>query len=380
MKIVIAPNALKGSLSGSEAASAIATGVIRAYPDAEIVKVPVADGGDGLLDVAIEALDGEIHELTVADPRQRPIASRFGHVAAMRFAAVEMALASGLALLKDNERNPLATTSLGTGELIKAALDLDVDRIGIGIGGSATNDGGMGVAHALGARFLDQTGNSLEPIGANLQNVRTIDVSNLDPRLRNKTIEAVCDVDNILCGPDGAAAVYGPQKGGTPEMIEQLDAGLANFADVLARDLGQDVRDLPGAGAAGGLGAGLKAILGAELRPGVDLVLDLVGLEAKLEGADLAITAEGVIDFQTAHGKAPAGVARLAKAQGIPCVALAGGIGERTENLHAIGVNAVFSLCPGPISLDQAIAHADSYLAAIAEQSTRLYIAANQRN
>ncbi|MEO1020784.1 MAG: glycerate kinase, partial [Pseudomonadota bacterium] len=263
MKIVAAPNALKGSLKGTDAARAIATGIRRAAPDAEMLLVPVADGGDGLFDVALDALKGEAHSETVHDPLQRPIDAQFCYVPGMRFAAVEMALASGLALLKEHERDPLKTTSLGTGELIKAALALDIERLGIGIGGSATNDGGMGVAQALGVRFLDADGNAVEPIGANLERLRHIDVSGLDDRIADKRIEAVCDVDNVLCGPEGAAAVYGPQKGATPEMIERLDAGLANYAEIIARDLGQDVRDLPGAGAAGGLGAGLKAILGA---------------------------------------------------------------------------------------------------------------------
>ena len=375
MKIVIAPNALKGCLTATEAAEALARGVARACPDSDIVQVPVADGGDGLADVLVNALHGVERTACVTGPRGDPVTASFCHVPAHRLAAIEMATASGLALLAGDRLNPLLTTTLGTGELIKAALDLGISHLIVGIGGSATNDGGVGVATALGARFLDGNGQPVEPVGGALAMVERIDLSGLDPRLAGLRIEAICDVDNPLLGERGAAHVYGPQKGATPEQVRLLDAGLAHLAQVIERDLGLDVRDLPGAGAAGGLGAGLKAFLKAELRRGVDLVLDLVGINEQLQGADLVLTAEGQIDFQTAFGKAPAGVAERARAGGAPCIAIAGSVGGGLETLYDLGIHAVFSLCPGPVSLEQAMASGGDYLAAAAEQAVRAFLA-----
>ncbi len=375
MKIVVAPNAFKGCLSASEAAGAMAAGARGAVPAADVVCVPVADGGDGLVDVAIEALAGEPRIVPVSGPRGESIQATFCYVPAMNFAAVEMALASGLALLSEDRRDPTMTTTRGTGELILAALDLDVSRIGVGIGGSATNDGGIGMAAALGVRFLDDRETPVEPVGGELGRIRRVDMSGLDRRVASVQFEAVCDVDNPLCGPSGAAAVYGPQKGATPEQIEVLDAGLANLADVIERDLGLDVRDLPGSGAAGGLGAGLHAFLGADLRRGVELVLDLVDLDGILAGADLVLTGEGQIDFQTAHGKAPAGVGAAAQLRGVPCIAIAGSLGEGLGDLHTVGIDALFSLCPGPLSLDEAMTRADEYLTRATEQAVRAFLA-----
>lgn len=375
MKVVAAPNALKGCLTASEAADAIAAGVLQARPDAEVIRVPVADGGDGLVDVAIEGLAGEARVVSVTGPRGEPLHARYCHVPEMNFAAVEMALASGLALLPESDRDPTLTTTLGTGELIAAALDLGVSRIGVGIGGSATNDGGIGMAAALGAHFLDDRDTPVEPVGGELGRIHRIDLSELDPRVARVRFEAVCDVDNPLCGPNGAAYVYGPQKGASPQQVEALDAGLANLADVIERDLGLAVRDLPGSGAAGGLGAGLRAFAGAELRRGVDLVLELVDLDGKIAGADLVLTGEGQIDYQTAYGKAPAGVGAAAKARGIPCIAIAGSVGAGLDDLHAQGIDAVFSLCHGPVTLEEAMTHATEYLARAAEQAVRAFLA-----
>ena len=375
MKIVVAPNAFKGSLTGRQAAAAMAEGVRRALPAATIVEVPVADGGDGLVDVAIEALGGTGRPVRVTGPDHTPVDAVFCHVADMRFAAIEMALASGLALLTEDRLEPMTATSRGTGELIGAALDAGVDHIAVGIGGSATNDGGIGMAAALGVRFLDDNGRELEPVAANLAKIRHIDRSGLPPRIAETRFEAVCDVDNPLCGERGASHVYGPQKGATPEQIKVLDAGLANLAAVIKSDLGIDVIDLPGAGAAGGLGAGLHAFLGAELRRGVDVILDLVRLPEKLSGAQLALTGEGRIDRQTAFGKAPAGVAVAACARGIPCIAIAGSVGDGLGDLHAIGINAVYSLCPGPISLADAMAEGAQYLTQATEQAMRGFLA-----
>lgn len=378
MKIVLAPNAFKGSLTAMQAASAMEQGIRTAFPEADILKVPVADGGDGLAEVLIDALEGEARIATVRGPLGGSVRATLCHVPALGLAVVEMAVASGLALLAPQDRNPALTTSYGTGELIRAALELGARHVVVGIGGSATNDGGVGMAAALGVRFLDAAGNDVAPIGGALSEIRRIDPSALDPRLVTVRCEAICDVDNPLLGPRGAAQVYGPQKGASPAQVEELEAGLAHLADVIASDLGLDVRDMPGAGAAGGLGAGLHAFLGAELRRGVELVLDLVGLDEQLAGADLVITAEGQIDYQTAFGKAPAGVAQRAKAQGIPCLAIAGGIGERITDLHQIGIDAVFSLCPGPISLEQAMEAGPALLQAATEQVVRCFFSSSR--
>ncbi|MGD9332766.1 MAG: glycerate kinase [Desulfobacterales bacterium] len=379
MKIVIAPNAFKGCLTAAEAGRAMASGVNQILPDAELTRVPVADGGDGLVDVAIEALGGEPLTVSVTGPRFDPVEATYCRVDALSMATVEMALASGLALLSEDQRDPTQTTTLGTGEVIRAALDLKVHRIAVGIGGSATNDGGIGMATALGVRFLDEAGSPVAPVGAELRRIRRIDMSGRDRRVEKVRIEAVCDVDNPLCGPHGAAHVYGPQKGATPEQAQQLDDGLANLADVIERELGIAVGKLPGSGAAGGLGAGLHAFLGAELRRGVDLVLDLVDLDAKLAGADLVLTGEGQIDFQTAFGKAPAGVAQRAQTAGVPCLAIAGSIGDDLGNLHAIGMDAIFSLTPGPMPLKAAMRDAGPLLRAATAQVLRCFLAAGSR-
>ena len=373
MRIVLAPNAFKGSMSAMQAALAMEQGVRQAYPGAEVLRVPVADGGDGLTEVLIEALGGEAKVVTVCGPLGEPVQATLCHVPALGLAVVEMAAASGLALLDPRHRDPTRTTSYGTGELIRAALDLGAHRIVVGIGGSATNDGGIGMAAALGARFLDSAENPVAPVGGALRQIRCVDPSGLDPRLAGVRCDVICDVNNPLLGLRGAARVYGPQKGASAAQVEDLEAGLAHLAAVIRADLGLDVRDLPGAGAAGGLGAGLHAFLGAELLRGADLVLELVGLDAKLAGADLVITGEGQIDAQTAFGKAPAGVAQRATAQGIPCLAIAGGIGEGIADLHPIGIDAVFSLCAGPISPEQAMDAGPVLLRAAAEQVVRCF-------
>jgi glycerate kinase len=378
MKVVLAPNALKGCLTATQAADAMARGVARACPAAEVARVPVADGGDGLANVLIDALHGHARTANVTGPHGNRVEATFCHVPTRRLAAIEMATASGLALLPKSRLDPLRATTQGTGELIIAALDLGVSHLIVGIGGSATNDGGIGMATALGARFLDEHDNPVEPVGGALLAIRRIDLRGLDSRLAGVRVEAICDVDNPLLGERGAAHVYGPQKGATPEQVRMLDAGLANLAMVVERDLGMDVRELPGAGAAGGLGAGLKAFLNAELRRGVDLVLDLVGLKEQLRGADLVLTAEGQIDSQTASGKAPAGVGERARACGVPCFAIAGSVGGGLDSLHALGIDAVFSLCPGPVSLEQAMAASGDFLAATTEQIVRAFLAGSR--
>jgi len=375
MKVVLAPNAFKGSLRASAVAAAMAEGVRRVLPDAEVEPVPVADGGDGLVDVIAGALGGEVRTAVVTGPRGESVQAAFCFVPERRLAAVEMALASGLALLDAGDRDPEQTTTRGTGELIRAALDLGAEKIIVGVGGSATNDGGIGMAQALGVRFLDGQGRELPGIGAALGQVATIDRTGLDPRIGRVEIEVACDVDSPLYGPSGAAHVYGPQKGATPAQVERLDQGLRHLAQVVRRDLGVDMAAPAGAGAAGGLGGGLWAFLGARLRKGIDMVLELVELRTRLEGAALVFTGEGQMDAQTAFGKAPAGVARMAREAGVPCIAVAGSVGEGLEPLHEMGIDAVFSLCPGPITLEQAMSRTSTLVARITEQALRAFLA-----
>ncbi len=374
-KVILAPNALKGSCTAVAAASAMARGIARALPGAILVELPVADGGDGLAEVLGRVLHGERRRVLVRGPRFEPLDTALVWSPERRTAVVEMALASGLALLPQPDQDPTATTTLGTGELMRAALDLGAERIIVGLGGSATNDGGIGMAEALGWRLLDAGGRPVEPVGGKLLDIAHIDGSASDARLDAVRIDAVCDVDNPLCGPRGAAAVYGPQKGASPEQVVSLDDGLAHLAALIERDLGHRVTDVPGAGAAGGLGAGLLAFTGARLIPGAELVLELVELDRHLGGADLVLTAEGQIDHQTAQGKAPAAVAAHARAQGVPCIAVVGGVGEQVAPLHAAGMDAIFSLCRSPMSLDEAREQVEALLADAAEQAVRAFFA-----
>jgi glycerate kinase len=357
----------------------MAEGVARALPDAHLTAVPVADGGDGLVDVACSVLGAEVRRVRVTGPRMGPVDARLAWLPAKRSAIIEMALASGLALVPAAERDAVAATTLGTGELIRHALDLGARSLFVGIGGSATNDGGIGMATALGFAFRDRQGRTVSPTGAGLAAIDRIDSSGADPRLASARVEAVCDVDNPLTGPAGAARVYGPQKGASAEQVRMLDAGLAHLAALIRRDLGKDVLKVPGGGAAGGLGAGLLAFCGARLRPGAEVVLDLVELDRHLAGADLVLTAEGRIDAQTRFGKAPVAVAAHAARRGVPCIAIAGGIGDGIDALHGLGVDAVLSLCPGPISLDEAEARAEELLSRATEQAVRVFVAGARR-
>ena len=375
MRIVAAPNAFKGSLNAVEAAEAIKIGAFAAMPRARVICVPVADGGDGLTEVMIDGMGGKLIEKRVTGPRMEALSAPFCLVASQKLAVVEMAKASGLALLPKSLQDPEQTTTYGTGELIREAMDSGARRIIVGIGGSATCDGGIGMAAALGYRFLDKSGTPVEPVGGALHSIASIDRSGMDPRLQDISVSAACDVTNPLTGPDGAAMVYGPQKGATPDQITRLDAGLVNLARVIKTDLGIDITELPGSGAAGGLGGGLYAFLNASLKPGIDLVIDLVGLEEHLADADLVITAEGKIDAQTRFNKAPAGVARRAKEAGVPCIAICGGIGDGIESLHDIGIDAVFSICSGPQSLAEAMQNAANLLARVSEQVVRALLA-----
>jgi glycerate kinase len=373
VKILIAANALKGCLSARQAADAIEAGIVRALPDAGIEKIPVADGGDGLLDVLATALEAEWHRELVSGPLGGPVEAAFLYCPGKKLAIIEMAAAAGLALLIPEQADPLSASSHGVGELIAAALALGAGQIVLGIGGSATNDGGTGLASALGARFLDAGGRDLPGNGAALQLIRHIDLSGLDPRLKHTELSVACDVDNPLLGDDGAARVYAPQKGATPTQVEQLESGLHNLADVIKSELHRDVSDLPGAGAAGGMGAGLLAFFNARLKPGAQLVLELLDVEKSVATADLVMTCEGRLDEQTRFGKAPAVVARTALAHGVPCIALAGQLGEGALHLGEVGIQAAFSLCPGPLSLEDALKNAPRLLADSAEQAFRCF-------
>jgi len=374
MKILIAPQTFKGGISAWEAAQAIGRGVALAEPEAEIALVPVADGGDGTLETLVDSSGGEIFRSIVTGPAGHAVEAAWGVMGDGETAVIEMARASGLVLLQPKRRNPRTTTTYGTGEIIREALDRGFTRIIVGLGGSATNDAGTGMAAALGVRFRDAQHNCLPLGGAALINLATIDVAKLDPRLRAATIIGATDVTNPLCGPTGASAVYGPQKGATTEMVEELDAALRHFAEVARRDLGQDflAEERPGAGAAGGLGAGLMAFTGAELRSGIDMVCQVLHFDEQLEGATLVITGEGRADISTIYDKAPVGVARRAAARGVPTILLAGSIGPGYEQLYQHGIGAVVCIADQPMKFERSLARTAELLEAAAERTMRL--------
>ncbi len=362
MKIVIAPDSFKESLSAMNAANAIERGFRSIFPHAIYSKMPMADGGEGTVQSLVDATDGSIEERVVTGPLGDPVKAFFGLMGDGKTAVIEMAAASGLHLVPVEQRNPLVTTTRGTGELILAALDLDVDHMIIGIGGSATNDGGAGMVQALGGRFLDKSGNDIGPGGGALSDIVSIDLSGLDHRLKDIKIEVACDVDNPLTGPRGASAIFGPQKGATPDMIQVLDQNLSHFADVAEEFLGKSFRNMEGAGAAGGLGASLVAILHAELKRGIQIVLDAVNFDCAVKDADLVITGEGRIDSQTVYGKTPIGVAKAAKKYGVPVIGIAGSLSKDSDIVHEHGIDALFSIVPGVTTLPDAFEHAEEYM------------------
>lgn len=374
MKIVVCPDSFKGSLSALDSAKAVARGVRSARPEAEVVEIPLADGGEGTLDVLVRATGGELRSAQVHDPLTRPIEACYGILGDGKTAVVEMAAASGLGLLAESERNPTVTTTYGTGELLLAAAHSGTRRIVVGIGGSATNDGGAGALTALGARFLDSDDCDLPRGGAALAVLSRIDLSEFRFPVANVEVQVACDVTNPLCGPNGASMVFGPQKGATPEMAKRLDTALAIYSRVVKRDLGKDVVDLPGAGAAGGLGAGLAAFLNAELTSGIDLVLDAVGFDEALDGTDLVVTGEGKLDEQTASGKTIAGVLRRASSRGIPVIALCGSISGDLSAMHQRGLTAAYGIVRNGITPAHAIAHAAELLERLAAETAVRYL------
>ncbi|OBU26252.1 glycerate kinase [Photobacterium aquimaris] len=354
MKIIIAPDSYKESLTAMEVATAIETGFRQLIPTAEYIKLPMADGGEGTVQSLIDATNGTIIQHSVTGPLGKQVHGFFGIMGDGKTAVIEMAAASGLHLVSPQLRNPLLTTSYGTGELILAALDHSVEHIIVGIGGSATNDGGIGMAQALGVQLLDSNGQPLGFGGQALAQLATIDTSHIDPRLATIKLEVACDVDNPLCGQKGASQVFGPQKGATPAMVAELDQNLAHYAAIMKRDLTIDVKHMAGAGAAGGMGAALLGLFNAQLRSGIEIVIDAVNLEAIVKDADLVITGEGRIDSQTIHGKTPIGVARAAKKFNKPVIGIAGCLSQDCGVVHQHGIDAVFSIVPAAMNLEQA--------------------------
>ena len=372
MKVVIAPQTFKGGLKGIEAAWAIQQGIHAVYPQAETVQIPVADGGDGTLDTLVRSTGGEFFTRRVTGPLGEPISALWGVMGDGKTAVIEVARASGLAMVTPHRRNARITTSYGTGELIGEVLDRGYRRLIVGLGGSATNDGGVGMAQALGVHFLDSNGRELPFGGAALSKLARIDISELRLGVMEAKITAATDVTNPLCGPRGASAVYGPQKGASPEVVVELDQALEHLSRVINRNLGVDVRDQPGAGAAGGLGAGLIAFVNAEVVSGIELVCQVLGLEKHLEGADLVITAEGRVDSSTIYDKAPAGVARLAKARGIPVIAMAGTLGPGYQEVYQHGIDAVVPILTRPMNFQDSISRTSSLLRGAVERTMRL--------
>lgn len=357
-KVVIAPDSFKESLSALEVAEAIERGFRQIFPQVQYVKLPMADGGEGTVDSMVAATGGEIVTVAVTGPLGQPVQAFYGLLGEGETAVIEMAAASGLHLAPKAQRDPRMTTSYGTGELILAALERGVKTIILGIGGSATNDGGAGMMQALGARLLDENRQALPPGGAALAQLAYIDLSGVDPRLQQVSITAACDVDNPLCGANGASAVFGPQKGATPEMVTQLDAALRHYGTLLEQATGREIINAPGAGAAGGMGAALLGMLNARLRPGIEIVIETLQLEEALRDADLVITGEGRLDSQSIHGKTPIGVARVAKRFGLPVIGIAGSLSKDYQVVHQHGIDAAFSVLDRVVSLEEALAEA----------------------
>lgn len=352
---VLAPDSFKGSMTAKQVCDAMERGIKKVLPDAECIKIPMADGGEGTMQSLVDATSGTIYEIEVTGPSGKPVKARYGIMGDGKTAAIEMASASGLHLVNKDTRNPLITTTYGTGELVKACLDNGIKRIILGIGGSATNDGGAGFAQALGVKLLDAEGKELAFGGSSLADLDKIDISSIDSRLKDVEIEVACDVTNPLCGDTGASFVFGPQKGATPEMVKTLDNALQHYASTIKDQLGKKVKDIPGAGAAGGLGAGLLAFTNAKLEKGVNIVINYTGLRDAIKKADLVFTGEGGIDFQTQYGKTPYGVAQAAKTENKKVVAIAGYIGEGINQLYGLGFGAILGIMPGAMSIEEAL-------------------------
>lgn len=372
MKIIVAPDSFKGSISARDLCAAVRRGIHRVDPTIEVIELPLADGGEGTVNSLVYATHGQMRHVQVKDPLGRPVRAAYGVLGDDATVIIEMAQASGLPLLKPDERNPLLTSSFGTGELILDALQAGYRSFIIGLGGSATNDGGVGMLEALGAAFLDQDGVQLPKGGAALERLASIELSGLDERLRESSFAIASDVNNPLCGVHGASAVFGPQKGATPEMVQRLDLALSRFADVVEKQLGADVRHLPGSGAAGGMGAALLAFFHAEFKSGIELVMDAIHFEQNIQVADLIITGEGKLDEQTMAGKVIAGVCKKAQPYQIPTIAICGGMELTSQQMDELGLLAGFSIVPKPCSLEQAMEQAEVWAEERVEQIVRL--------
>lgn len=372
MKFVLAPDSFKESMSAKTAAFAMKKGIMKVFPEAECVIVPMADGGEGTLESLVSATEGEIIKTDVIGPLGKKVTAEYGLLGDSETAVIEMASASGLQLIKPEDRNPLHTTSYGTGQLIKHALDKGVNRILIGIGGSATNDGGVGMLQALGVSFKDKDGEELPFGGGALKHLHTIDTSGLDERIHNVQIDVACDVNNPLIGPTGASAIFGPQKGATRDMVTILDHNLTHYAKVIKEQLGEDIAFVAGAGAAGGMGAGLLAFLSARLKKGIDLVIEYTRLEEYVKDADFVFTGEGSIDGQTLYGKTPYGVATVAKKYSVPVIAFAGKIGNDIDALYENGFNAIVGILKEVTSLKESLESGESNLAFATENVCRI--------
>ncbi|WP_062237466.1 glycerate kinase [Fictibacillus sp. FJAT-27399] len=379
MKIVIAPDSYKGSLTAVEAAEAIERGVKKADSTIQTILVPAADGGEGTMDTLVTATGGRKKSVRVTGPLHSEISAEYGILGDQKTCVIEMASASGLCLVSPEELNPLTATTYGTGQLIKQALDDGFRSFVLAIGGSATNDGGAGMLQALGLELLDDSGQRVQFGGGELHNIKEIDLSGFDPRVKECTFLIASDVQNPLVGKEGASAVFGPQKGATEEMVKLLDKNMVHWGDMVEQATGIRLHDMPGAGAAGGIGGAFQAFFPAQMKRGVDVVTEYAGLPQALDGADLVITGEGRVDFQTASGKTPMGVAQRAKQSGIPTMILAGSVGEGVEVLYQYGVISITSMIQQPLTLEEAMRRAPQLLEYSAEQLVRTFIQCNKK-
>ena len=375
-KIVIAPDSFKGNLTSLEVASCLEKGIKRVLPKVRCVKVPMADGGEGTVQSMVDAAKGKFVSKRVKGPAGKLVTAKYGWLAKDKTAVIEMAEASGLPLVKGREKNPLKTTTYGTGQLILDAINKGAKKIIIGIGGSATNDGGVGMAQALGVRFLNASGKEIKELGSGgmVVKVSSIDAQGIDPRVAKTKIVVACDVENPLYGKKGASHVFGPQKGATPKMVQQLDENLKNLSKLMKRDLKQDVGLMPGAGAAGGLGAGLVAFAGAKLESGIDIVVQATNLAKYIKGADLVLTGEGRVDFQTAFGKTPSGVAKAAKKHNVPVIAIGGALSDDARQVFDHGIDCIESAAAKDMTLETAIQNSKQDLANAAERVIRMLL------
>ena len=371
MKFLFASDSFKGTLSSEQIITLLDAAAKNVFPDCETMGIPVADGGEGTIDAVISVLHGSIYEVDVHGPLMEEVVSRYGETG-NGAAVIEMAAASGLPMVPVDKRDPRVTTTYGTGELIKTALDLGCRDITIAIGGSATNDGGMGAMRALGIRFLDENGEELSGCGNDLARVADIDISGLHSAVKDARFTIMCDVNNPLTGPDGATYTFGKQKGGSPEILDELEQGMIHYAALIREKVGTDVDQIPGSGAAGGLGAAFCVFLKAEMKSGIETVLDLIHFDELLEGVDLVITGEGRIDWQSAFGKVPSGIGNRCRKKGIPAIAIVGGMGDKAEMIFDHGIDSIITTINGAMGLDEALERAEELYAGAAERAFRM--------